>query len=413
MLRELLFELRIALKFLFVKPRGFYRIARFFTIATLAISVGALLVSLSAFEGYKKIISERYLDSSSHIIASKRFTSIGGDKQKVLEVLQNDVKAVAYSGYLELMLSSPKGLKGAAFQVAEPSSFDNVIPLSKYMEQGTADCIFQGENKAIIGSALAETFQLKKGDTISVVFLQSNMEGQKKSGTQKLYVCGISEFGLYDIDSRLCWISSNTAQRLFPGADFEASMKIRLMDKVDLDTATFKLQEALGHAYEVRSWKDINYGMIESIKLDRIVIFFILGILIAVAVFNVFATLIILIREMRVEISVLNILGLNAKRILRMFFMQSLILGLSGYVFGLVLWLLSLWSIKNWGIINLPKDIYLVSQVPIGVNLWDLFSVLFMVLLFVSLASVAPLMHLFRKFKKEGSSYGVKGQWAQ
>ena len=401
----ILFELRLALKFLFVKPRGFYRIARFFTIATLAISVGALLVSLSAFEGYKKIISQSYLDSSSHIIASKKFASIGGDKAKVLDILKGDVKAVAYSGYLELMLSSPKGLKGAAFQVVEPDSFDEVIPLSKYMKQGAPQCIFKAKDGVIVGSALAETFDLKVGDRANVV--------KGKNGIEKLYVCGISEFGLYDIDSRLCWISVDTAKRLFPGADFETSMKIRLQDTADLESSTYKLQEALGYGYEVRSWKDMNYGMLESVKMDRTVIFFILGVLIAVAVFNVFATLIILIREMRTEISVLNILGLNTKRVLRMFFIQALILGFSGYLLGVILWTFCLWLIKNWGIIYLPKDIYLVSQIPIGVNGWDLFYVLFMVVIFVSLASIAPLLHLFRRFKKEGSSYGVKGQWAQ
>ncbi len=401
----ILFELRLALKFLFVKPRGFYRIARFFTIATLAISVGALLVSLSAFEGYKKIISQRYIDSSSHLIASKKFTSVGGDKTRVFDVLKDDVKAVAYSGYLELMLSSPKGLKGAAFQVAESGSFDDVIPLSKYMEQGSTQCIFKEKDGVIIGSALAEAFDLKVGDTANVV--------KGKNGIEKLYVCGISEFGLYDIDSRLCWISVDTAKRLFPGADFQASMKIRLKDTANLESASDKLQEALGYGYEVRSWKDLNYGMLESVKMDRMVIFFILGILIAVAVFNVFATLIILIREMQTEISVLNILGLNTKRVLRMFFFQALILGFSGYLMGVILWTFCLWLIKNWGIVYLPKDVYLVSKIPVGVNGWDLFYVFFMVVVFVSLASVVPLLHLFKKFKKEGSSYGVKGQWAQ
>lgn len=404
MLKNLLFELRLAVKFLFVKPRGFYRIARFFTIATLGISVGALLLSLSAFEGYKRVISERYLDSSSHIIVTKRFSNDEDIKEKVNGLLGKDVKASAYSGYLELMLSSGRGLKGAAFQVAEPASFDSVIPLSKYMKQGAPKCIFEGKDGVIIGAALADDLGLKVGDTVGIIYLRS---------TRKLHVCGISEYGLYDIDSRLCWISYATAKSIFPEADLMASLKIRLNDTVDLDAVTPKLQESLGYAYEARSWKDINYGMLESIKLDRLVMFFILGVLIAVAVFNVFATLVILIREMRKEIAVLNVLGLNTMRTLSVFFIQAMILGLSGYFTGLIMWALSLWAVRSWGIINLPKDVYLVSQIPVGVSVLDLVYVLLMVVAFVSLASAVPLMHLFNKFKKEGSTYGLKGQWAQ
>ncbi|HOW16762.1 MAG TPA: ABC transporter permease [bacterium] len=404
MLKDLVFELRLALKFLFVKPRGFYRLARFFTIATLGIGVGALLLSLSAFEGYKKIISERYLDSSSHLIVSKRFDSQEDVKQKVLSVIGKDVQAISYSGYIELMLASDAGIKGSAFQVLEKDSFDGVIPLWKYMKQGAQTCVLDTPDGIILGSVLAEELGLKINDAVNVVYLKS---------VKKLTVCGISEYGLYDLDSRISWMAVNTAKKIFPEAELDTAVKIRLKDDVNLEKTASYLQEELGYLYEVRSWEDLNYGLLESVKLDRMVMFFILGVLIAVSVFNVFATLMILIREMRVEISVLNILGLNRKRTLRVFFIQALILGISGYLLGILMWAASFWAVKSWGLINLPKDIYLVSTIPMGASVFDLLSVFLMVLLFVSLASIAPLMHLFNRFKKEGSAYGVKGQWAQ
>ncbi|MCX6113244.1 MAG: FtsX-like permease family protein, partial [Proteobacteria bacterium] len=191
------------------------------------------------------------------------------------------------------------------------------------------------------------------------------------------------------------------------------SLRIKLKPDVKLSKAVDDLYESFSPGVRIRSWLDINYGMFESVKLDRLVILFILSVLIAVAVFNIIATLILLIREMRAEISILQVLGLSMKRLIRVFFFKSLFLGITGYLFGLLLWLLSVMVVKRWGVVVLPKDVYLVSKIPIYVHPFDVFQVLCIVILFVSLASILPLVHLFIRFKREGVAYGIRSQAAQ
>jgi lipoprotein-releasing system permease protein len=109
----------------------------------------------------------------------------------------------------------------------------------------------------------------------------------------------------------------------------------------------------------------------------------------------------------------LQVLGMGTVRVIRVFFFKAMILGVMGYAFGTGLWLLSIEAVKKWGIIALPADIYLVSQIPVEIGVLELLFVLLVVLFFVCLGCAVPLFSLFRRFKREGVYYGIRGQDAQ
>ena len=399
------FEIKLAFRFVFFRQKGFYTKAKFFTIATIAISVAALLVSLSAFRGYIKILSERYSDSSSHIIVSDPYNSVDDLKLTVNNVLDDTLKDSKYFGYLELIVSSQKGIRGLVFEVVEDKIFKDVVLLSRYMKKGSPDCVFKSDRTVIVGSAAAELLSLDIGSPLKVLYAGKGFSNNAKEVT----VCGIVDFGLYDLDSRFAYISIQTGSLLFPEARFDSSVKLRLKSDVNLAASAATLSQDLPPGVKVRSWKDINYSMFEAVKMDRLVIFFILSVLIAVSIFNVLATLILLVRELKIDISILQVLGLSMKRVLRIFFMKSIILGLSGFVAGVTLWGTVLFIIQKWGIIVLPKDVYLVSSIPVEVGLVDLVEVLFVVLLFSCAGSIFPLIKLKKNINNEGLSYGIKG----
>lgn len=407
----MLFEIRLAIRFLFTKPRGFYKAARFFTIGTIALSVAALLVSLSAFKGYLDVLKERYVDSTSDIVVSNEYARNydGGLKDKITDILGADLESSKYFGYLELLVSSSKGVRGLAFEALEEGSFEKVVPIKKYLKQGELNCIFKANNSVIVGAATAEIMGLSPGSTLTVVYSGSNMQNAKKV----LTVCGVVDYGLYDLDSRLAYISLGTGKGLFPEAMFGSSVKIKLRANAPLDETASKLEQGLSLGTRVRTWKDMNYGMLESVKLDRLVIGFVLSVLIAVAIFNIIATLFLLVKELRGEISMLQVLGLSTARVIRVFFYKALTLGILGYVFGVGLWFLSIEAVRKWGIITLPADIYLVAKIPVEVGALELLFVFLVVIFFVCLGCALPLFSLFRRFKKEGVYYGVRGQSAQ
>jgi lipoprotein-releasing system permease protein len=406
---SLLYEVKLAFRFLFVRPKGFYRVARFFTISTIAISVGALLLSLSAFNGYLKVISQRYLDSTSHITVSDMYGRRMDTKSDVAKILSDKIADAKYSGYLELLVSSEKTIRGLGFEVLEKGTFDKVLNVQKYMQEGAANCIFESNSGVIIGSSAASVLGLSVGSNVNVLYSGSDLN----RGQKVLKVCGIVDFGLYDLDSRFAYISSQTGAYLFPEANFETILRVKLISGKYLDKSMEELHKGLYPGANIKSWKDIHYGIFESVKFDRMVIFFILSVLVAVSVFNVIASLILLVKEMKPEISILQVLGLNMKRLMRVFFFQSLFLGLSGFFLGLLIWSFSVVLVQKWGIVVIPKEIYLVSHIPMYIRVFDIFHVLMIVILFVSLASILPLIHLFKRFNSEGVSYGFRGQSAE
>ena len=202
----MLYELKLAFKLLFVRPKGFYRVARFFTISTIAVSVGALLLSLSAFNGYLKVISQRYLDSTSHITVSDMYGRRMDLRSEIIKILGDKIEDTKYSGYLEILVSSEKTIRGLGFEVLEKGTFDKVLSVQKYMKKGSADCIFNSKNGVIIGSSAASTMDVNMGSTVKVLYSGSDLS----RGPKSLTVCGIVDFGLYDLDSRFAYISSNT-----------------------------------------------------------------------------------------------------------------------------------------------------------------------------------------------------------
>ncbi|MBN1114251.1 MAG: ABC transporter permease [Oligoflexia bacterium] len=402
------FDIKLAFRFIFFRQKGFYRVARFFTIGTIAVSVGALLVSLSAFRGYIKILSKRYLDSSSHIIVSDQNLEINSLKDDVVKFARGTIKDAKYFGYLELIAASSSGLRGVVFEVLEKGAFDSVVRIEEYMKEGKPDCIYKSNGAVIIGSAISDILSLKVGDTFKVLYAGSN-SGRSAS---EVTVCGIVNFGLYDLDSRFAYTSIDTASVLFPNADFHSSLKVRLKNDSDLEDTFLLLRAGFLPGVRIRTWKDINFSMFEAVKLDRFVIFFILSILIAVSVFNIITTLILLTRELRIDISVLQVMGIGIKRFLRIFFIKSLMLGVTGYAAGLVLWGLVVFIVGRWGVVVLPEDVYLVSKIPVESGWGELFLVLFVVVFFVCVSSLFPLFSLLKKLKREGVVYGIKGYGA-
>jgi ABC-type lipoprotein release transport system permease subunit len=397
-----LLNLKLSLKFLFSSKKKFNKFALFFTFLTIAISVASLLLSLSVFRGYKKILFQRYQDTYSDVYVVDSHHLISNLKESVTYLSDDKVKDLKYASFLELLISSDAGIKGVGAFTLEKGIFKNVINIKPYESKGKANCIFKGINSAAVGITVAESLNLKLGDKFKVIFAGIN----KKSVDFK--VCSILDFGLHDLNSRIIYISNKTAFSLFPMAGFDSALKIKLKSGVNLKEYTKTLKEKLPLGVDVESWKDFNYSIFESIKLDKLVLSFILSILILVSCFNLVSLLFLYIKELENELTILHVLGLCKKRIINIFFTKALIVSIASFLFGIVLWFFTMFLINTYGIINIPEDIYLISKIPFSFSFVDVLKTFFITIIFTVFCSVFPIIKLFYKIKKHGVIYGFR-----
>lgn len=396
------FDFTLATRLVFKKQKGFYNKARFFTIASIAISVAALLVSFSAFRGYTNVLTKIYKDSGSDIIVSDTSYSVT-DLKSIVKNIDDRILDLKYFGFLELICAGKSNIRGVIFEAVEKGIFENkIINIDIYVKEGTYNSIFES-NSVMIGSVLAELLGVKLGDTIKVFYI----DGKNNNETKELKISAIFEYGLYDVDSRFAYISIETGSFLIPNSLYDNSLKIKVKNQNNTFLVADKLRTNLPTMINVKTWFDVNYSMFKAVEMDRRVIFIILTVLIAVAIFNVLTTLILLVRELKVEISILQILGMKVSRIVKLFFFKAIVFGLSGYLIGISIWLLLIFAVNKWGIIFIPKDIYLVSKIPVAISFFDIILVLCVVLFFSILGAVIPAINLNYKIKKEGVIYGT------
>jgi lipoprotein-releasing system permease protein len=134
--------------------------------------------------------------------------------------------------------------------------------------------------------------------------------------------------------------------------------------------------------------------------------FLILALIILVASLNIAATLILRSVEKTRDIGLLKAMGATPKQIRRIFLTEGFLIGGSGITMGFALGLLLCWIIRHYPIVQLPADIYYLSEVPVAVEPRDLIAVMGLGLLMCLLATLYPAARAAKVNPVEAIHYG-------
>lgn len=172
------------------------------------------------------------------------------------------------------------------------------------------------------------------------------------------------------------------------------------------DAAARRLQSALGPAHTVRSYSQMNRTLFAALKLEKGVMFIILTLIILVASLNIASTLILRSVEKTRDIGLLKAMGATPPQVRRIFLTEGFLIGSAGMAMGLGLGLLLCWVIKTYPIVELPPDIYYLSEVPVSVQAADVLAVMVLGLLLSLLATVYPANRAAKVNPVEAIHYG-------
>ena len=257
----------------------------------------------------------------------------------------------------------------------------------------------------LIGQRMAEKYALKVGDSLRLIAPRGEAT---PFGTvpriANFRIVGIFEVGMYEYDSSFLYMSLANAQQFFRLGERATGVEIVLPDAGQLNRIKRQLIETLPPDYRIVDWQEANKGFFSAIQVERNVMFLILTMIILVAAFNIISTVVMLVKDKRRDIAILRSMGATQGCILRIFFLNGALLGVSGTVLGVVLGVLfanNIESIRQFlssltGTNLFAAEIYFLSQLPAKIEWDEVWSVVGMALALSFIAAIFPALRAAR-----------------
>ncbi|RMG58071.1 MAG: lipoprotein-releasing ABC transporter permease subunit [Deltaproteobacteria bacterium] len=366
-------ELFVSLKYLGAKRRQtFISIITVISIAGVAIGVLALIIVLSVMGGFEKDLRERILGTTAHITVLSLKGHIS-DYEKILEKVRETDGVLSATPFLytQVLVTGPGGSSGAVMRGIDVETAKESLKISQFVRVGSLDSLVQEGNVPgiVLGRELADNIGAVVGDTVEVL-----VPGGKISPfgplpeVRSFRVVGLFESGMFDFDSGFAFVSLPEAQKALLLGKRVSGIEVKVEDIYDAGKIASSIQSKLGFPFIARDWMRMNRNLFSALKLEKVVMFIILVLIVFVAAFNIVSTLIMVVMEKTKDIAILMSMGVRRKSIRKIFALEGLIIGVVGTAIGQVLGYISCFLLKKYQFIKLPSDVYYISTLPVEMN---------------------------------------------
>jgi lipoprotein-releasing system permease protein len=202
-------------------------------------------------------------------------------------------------------------------------------------------------------------------------------------------VAGIFALGLFEFDSAYGFVSLDLAKRLL-AKDHPDLIQLRVNDIYRANAIAREIENTLGDKYSADDWSRMNRSLFSALTLEKMAISITIGLIVLVGALNIISSLILLVRQKSRDIAILKTMGTSSKRVMGIFMMQGLVIGVVGTTVGTVVGVSLCWVLDRYKLIQIPMDVYQVSHVPFVVLPWDLLTVVVATILICFLATIYP-----------------------
>ena len=202
---------------------------------------------------------------------------------------------------------------------------------------------------------------------------------------------GVFQSGLYTYDSSLGFTSIAASQQFFNLGDAVTGIEVRVRDMFDAPAVGERLVNGLGvKGLRANNWIELNRNLFTWMKLEKVVMFVILALIVVVAAFSIVSTLFMVVLEKRRDIGVLKSLGAQDRTVLQVFLLQGLLIGGSGVVLGCVLGGGLIAVLQRYPFVRLPGDVYFIERLPVRPELGDFVAVILATFVLCLAAALYP-----------------------
>jgi lipoprotein-releasing system permease protein len=393
------FESFIGLRYLRAKHQhGFISLISLISVAGITVGVIALIVVLAVFSGFTDGLRDQILGVNSHIIVQRMGGSIS-EYELVRDRTMTVPDVVGATPYLysQTLMSSTVGGSGVVLRGIEPQTAKNVISLPKQMIAGSVDDLVgdadSGIPNIILGKNLATELRVRVDDKVKLISPSGPLTPMGVIPKVKTCrVSGIFETGMFEYDTTLAYMAIPEVQR-FLGIDdqvhgIEVAVKQEQLNRADKIAA--KITETLGPGYIAKDWMMMNRNLYAAFKLEKIGMFIALTMIIIVAALNIISALVMVVMEKSKDIAILKSMGATSQAIMRIFFLQGLIIAVAGTGLGVLGGLGLCELLSRYQFIELPSNVYPMTTLPIKVLPLDVTIVAVSSIVITLLATLYP-----------------------
>jgi lipoprotein-releasing system permease protein len=380
--------------------RGFVSFVALMSVFGLMLGVATLITVLSVMNGFERELRSRILSVTSHATLSGIEGSLN-DWRAVRQAALKEPGVQAAVPYIEQqsMLANGVHVLGATVRGVQPDAERKATGLAQRLKAGRLEDLEAGQYHIILGSALARELHAKVGGQVVLIAPEGTATPTGVVPRMRRFlVTGIFESGMYEFDRGLALVHIADAAKLYRLGDRVSGIRLALEDPLKAPTAVVQLAKSLGGGFYVSDWTRNHVNFFRSIELTKSMMFVILLMIVAVAAFNIVATLVMIVKEKQTDIAILRTLGAGPPNILATFAIQGVVIGLGGTLLGAALGTLlsrNLESLVAWlerllGTHFLDASVYYMSELPAYVEGMDVVRVCTVAFLLCAIATIYP-----------------------
>ena len=381
------------------RREGFVSFISGFSLCAMALGVMALIVVLSVMNGFDREIKNRLLLVVPHATVSRPEGFNVAEIANLTSQIMADSNILAVVPMVQsfVMLSYDAEKIGVMLQGIDPQ-WSTVEPLRENMLSGFLEKLAPGDFGVVLGSQVARRLGVFVGDRIQltmpkVTVTPAGIFPRIKTVT----VTGIFQVGA-QVDSSVIFVHEQDARKLLQQTDRFQGLQLRLAEPYGADEWIRQTGLQLLPDAKWRSWTDSMGTLFQAMRMEKVVVSLLLSVVIAVAAFNIVASLVLMVSDKRKDIAVIRTLGATSGTVMRIFMVQGLAVGSIGILAGTILGCLLAYFIGDIvsfietvaGVYIFDPTVYLISALPSKILLSDLAIVVGSAFIISFLATLYP-----------------------
>jgi len=413
------YELRIGLRYTRAGRRarrrnGFISFISAISMIGIALGVMALIVVLSVMNGFVSQVRDRMLSVVSHV---EVFAANGAipDWRAVEQTVRRNPAVTGAAPYInaQALLTRGESVRGVLVRGIDPAAEPAVSDVGLQVRGAPLLALVDGEFGITLGGELARTLGVSLGEKVTLIAPQGQVTPAGVVPRLKQFtVLSTFDSGHFEYDSALALIHIGDAARLFR-VDGPTGVRLKLTDMQRAPEVAKELAQALDPGVLVRDWTRQNRSWFAAVQIEKRMMFIILGLIVAVAAFNLVSTLVMTVTEKQSDIAILRTLGASAGSVMMVFMVQGALIGILGTLLGVASGLFVANNLDTIfpaieriaGFPLIPKDIYFISSLPSDPRSGDIVPIALISMVLSLVATVYPSWRASRVKPAEALRY--------